>query len=190
MNAEFYKSFTKLEQMTDIEPLPQVAFVGRSNVGKSSLLNMLTNRRGLAVTSQKPGRTRLINFFRVKDMYFVDLPGYGYSVANKSMTEGWGESVTSYLVNSEKLRMVFMLLDIRHAPSELDITMLHFLQSHSLPFKIIATKADKFSRSQASLHRQKLAAALGIGAADIIVTSATSRLGRDEVFDTLAKNLV
>ncbi|MCL2587427.1 MAG: ribosome biogenesis GTP-binding protein YihA/YsxC [Firmicutes bacterium] len=182
MDAQFYKSFTKIEQMEEVGDLPQVAFVGRSNAGKSSLLNMLTNRKGLAVTSQKPGRTRLINFFNINNkIYFVDLPGYGYSVANKSTTDGWGNTITEYLLKSQQLKLVFVLMDIRHEPSPLDVTMLHFLQAHSLPFKIIATKADKLSKSQQQNHRQKLAAALGVGTSNIIVTSASAKLGREEV---------
>jgi len=195
MHAQFVKSFAKFDQMIDIEPLPQIAFVGRSNAGKSSLLNMLTNHKGLAVTSQKPGRTRLINFFKCRGdnlspVHFVDLPGYGYSVASKSAEHGWGVEITNYLVKSEHLKLVFVLLDIRHSPSALDISMLHFLQGHGITFKILATKCDKLSRAQHGNAKVKLATTLGLGKDDIILTSATSRQGREEVFDTLAKCLV
>ena len=192
MNADFFKSFASFEQLIADESvgvLPQIAFVGRSNVGKSSLLNMLTNRKGLAVTSQKPGRTRLINFFQInKELYFVDLPGYGFSSASKSTTDGWTSAITDYLTRSPHLRLVFVLLDIRHAPTQLDIAMLHFLQSNSIAFKILATKADKLSRSAALVHRQKLAQSLGLASTDIIVTSSTAKQGRQEVL-TLVQNL-
>jgi len=191
IQAEFYKSFANISQMEDVKSMPQIAFVGRSNAGKSSLLNMLTNRRGLAITSQKAGRTRLINFFEIKnEYYFVDLPGYGYSSASKGTTQGWGEAIAEYLVNSKHLRLVFILLDIRHDPSQLDVAMLHFLQSHSIPFRILATKCDKLSRAQSHNHRQKLASFLGLGIADIILTSAQNRQGRQDVFDILEQTLV
>jgi len=185
MHAQFVKSFAKFEQMVEIEPLPQIAFVGRSNAGKSSLLNMLTNHKGLAVTSQKPGRTRLINFFKVNDIHFVDLPGYGYSVASKSAEHGWGVEITNYLVKSEHLKLVFVLLDIRHAPSALDVGMLHFLQGHGITFKILATKCDKLSRAQQGNAKMKLATTLGLGKDDIILTSATNRQGREIILSIL-----
>lgn len=194
-SAEFLKSFERFDQMGvgDLEPRPEFAFVGRSNVGKSSLLNMLCNSKKLAVTSQTPGRTRLINFFNIRlgskedeqTVYFVDLPGYGFSAAGKGTTQGWSQSITEYLTKSENLRRVFVLVDIRHEPSGLDEAMLNFLQSHSIPFKIIATKCDKFSRAQMNLQRLKISQSIGIGKDDIILTSASSKLGREDILMAL-----
>ncbi|MCL2756017.1 MAG: ribosome biogenesis GTP-binding protein YihA/YsxC [Firmicutes bacterium] len=190
-SAKFVKSCPTIEHISDIPELPQIAFVGRSNVGKSSLLNMLVNQKKLAVTSQTPGRTRLINFFEVKfsrekgvdeDIHFVDLPGYGFAAASKSMKYGWGENITEYLVKSQQLELVFILLDIRHLPSELDLAMLHFLQSHGIPFSILATKVDKISRSESLNLRRKLANSIGVGERDIIMTSSKGTQGRVEVF--------
>lgn len=170
----------------ELESLSQIAFVGRSNVGKSSLLNMLTNQKKLAVTSQTPGRTRLINFFEIKigdtNIHFVDLPGYGFAKASKSQKYGWGENITEFLTKSENIKCVFVLLDIRREPSDLDLAMLHFLQTHGIPFSILATKIDKISRSQALQLRKKLSSSLGVADADIIMTTAKDKQGRDEIF--------
>jgi len=209
-SATFETSCTDLASTKKLDPLPQYAFVGRSNVGKSSLLNMLCNRKGLAVTSSTPGRTRLINFFRIElgmakplceegkarqsnpeaksknsTIFFVDLPGYGYAAASKSAKYGWGETITEYLTKSTLLRRVFVLLDIRHKPSAHDEAMLHFLQQHGIPFTILATKSDKFSRAQISNHVRTLAQHLGVGIDNIIATSAKSTLGRDAVMSIL-----
>jgi len=200
-SAKFIKSCPDYKNTLDgIEELPQIAFVGRSNVGKSSLLNMLTNQKRLAVTSQTPGRTRLINFFHIvyhakkegvgdKPIYFVDLPGYGFAKASKSAKYGWGESITEYLTKSDNLKCVFVLLDIRREPSDLDLAMLHFLQSHGIPFVIIATKIDKMSRSQALTLRRKLATSIGVADTDIIMTSAKDKQGRTEIFTKIEERI-
>lgn len=168
-----------------IKDLSQVAFVGRSNVGKSSLINMLCNRKKMAITSSTPGRTRLINFFNVKmddkEFYFVDLPGYGFAAASKSAKDGWNENISGYLVRERNLRLVFVILDIRLNPSEKDVMCLHFLQSNGVPFSIIASKADKLSKGEVGRAVSKLAQSLGVGVGDIITTSGTKGTGRASV---------
>lgn len=213
MEAKFVTSCATFEQTKAIAPdLPQFAFVGRSNAGKSSLLNMLTNQKRLAVTSQTPGRTRLINFFYIKyqnplktpnkysknektpnivniekvNIYLVDLPGYGFASASKSAKDGWGQHITDYLTKTPALRRVFVLMDIRHRPSALDMQMLHFLQTHGTPFTIIATKADKLSRAAANTHLCTLANHLGVGKFNIIVTSAKMRLGKEDILSIIS----
>ena len=187
MLAKFEISCSTFEQTLRVDGLAQVAFVGRSNAGKSSLLNMLTNQKRLAITSSTPGRTRLINFFRVSfakdkpEIFFVDLPGYGFASAAKSAKDGWGVHITDYLTKTRALRRVFILLDIRHSPSKLDLQMLHFLQTHDMPFSIVATKADKLSRAQTAGAVKILAHSIGVGSLDIIVTSAKNRTGIDDV---------
>ena len=132
---------------------PEVAFVGRSNVGKSSLINALLNRKKLARTSQHPGKTRTINFFNVEDrLYFVDLPGYGYAKVSKSESEKWGQMVDGYLKDRPQLKHIFLLMDIRHEPSAGDRQIYEWCMYYQLPFTIIATKSDKIKRSQMQKH--------------------------------------
>jgi len=132
---------------------PEVAFVGRSNVGKSSLINALLNRKKLARTSQNPGKTRTINFFNVEDrLYFVDLPGYGYARVSKSESEKWGEMVEGYLQDRPQLKHIFLLMDIRHEPSAGDKQIYEWCLHYNLPFSIIATKSDKIKKSQVQKH--------------------------------------
>jgi len=184
-NVSFLKSCGTYAQSLEVPPLPSFAFVGRSNVGKSSLLNMLTNRKSLANVSKTPGRTRLINYFQLdgyeNSIYFVDLPGYGYAAASKKIQGGWDEEISNFLAQTATLKQVFLLLDIRHAPSALDIAALHFLQSSEIPFTIIATKADKFSKSGAHGAVAKLASSLGLTKNDIIVSSSEKGIGRTDI---------
>lgn len=164
--------------------VPEIAVAGKSNVGKSSFINMIAGQNKLARTSSEPGRTRLVNFFEINkgEYYLVDLPGYGYAKVNKAEKMKWGELIESYLKQSENLVNVFALVDIRHEPTEDDKMLLKYLYAYSIPFTIIATKADKLSRLQQGKHKQMIANALGVGPADIIVTSAQNGLGKDEVF--------
>ena len=184
-NAEFVTSVANLSRI-DESTLPEIAFVGRSNVGKSSLINYLTNRSKLAKTSATPGRTRLINYFLInKEFYFVDLPGYGFALASKKEQAEWQSLIGGYLQNSKMLRHIFVLLDIRHEPSEKDQMMIKYLYAYQIPFSIIATKIDKVSRSQVGNFVQKLANTLGVGNADIIPVSADKKLGGDKVLTKL-----
>ena len=133
------------------EGVAEIAFAGRSNVGKSSLLNLLTGRKKLARVSGSPGKTRTINFYRVNDAFrIVDLPGYGYAKVSKSVSEGWGEMMERYLEQRESLRKVIQLVDIRHAPSKQDVEMYQYLRHFGLDGIVVATKADKISRQSAA----------------------------------------
>lgn len=182
-SVKFIKSVADLNSvLTDKN---EYAFVGRSNVGKSSLLNFLVNSK-IAKTSSTPGRTQLINYFEVnKQFYFVDLPGYGYAKLNKAQKNSWNDLLGNYLINSHKLKCVFLLVDIRHNPTELDKQMQKFLYYYQIPTVIIATKCDKLSRAQMHNQKQVLANALGVGKANIILTSVSSKLGLQEVLDKI-----
>ena len=162
----------------------EIAFVGRSNVGKSSLINFLCNRKALAKTSSTPGRTRLVNYFLInKDFYFVDLPGYGFAKGFKQEQIGWQFLIEGYLQNSNRIKLICVLLDIRRVPSEDDMQMIKYLQHYNIPFIIIATKCDKFSKAQQGVAVQKLAQQLKVGAKDIFPVSALNKTGRDLVLD-------
>jgi len=150
--AEYTTTAVKPEQFPE-NGWPEVAFVGRSNVGKSSLINALLNRKKLARTSQNPGKTRTINFFNVEDrLYFVDLPGYGYARVSKSESEKWGAMVEGYLQDRPPLKHIFLLMDIRHEPSAGDRQIHEWCKYYNLPFTIIATKSDKIKKSQVQKH--------------------------------------
>ncbi|MDD4815815.1 MAG: ribosome biogenesis GTP-binding protein YihA/YsxC [Clostridia bacterium] len=152
-----------------LNDLNEIAFVGRSNVGKSSLINSITNRKKLAKTSSTPGLTKMVNYFLINNsFYFVDLPGYGFSKTGKKHQELWSTLIDDYLKFSQNLKLVFLLVDIRHEPSELDITMQKFLFYNNIPYKIIATKCDKVAKSQINNYCTKIAKSLTITAKNII----------------------
>lgn len=145
--AEFYTSFGKLSQMPKSDRL-EIAFSGRSNVGKSSLINKIFNRKSLAKVSSVPGKTVTINFFTLENIYIVDLPGYGYAKVSKSEKKGWGDLIGGYLESPERdLELVFQLVDMRHAPTRDDIQMINFLIDSEIPFVIVFTKADKLKKT-------------------------------------------
>ena len=174
---------------------PEIAIAGKSNVGKSSFINFMTNQNKLAKTSSEPGRTRLINYFEINkgQYYFVDLPGYGYARVNKTEKQKWGGLIESYLQGSPNLINVFMLVDVRHEPSEDDKIMVKYLYATGTPFTLIATKVDKLSRAQQTKAKQVIANAFGVGTGDIILTSATAKIGKDEVLariDALLENVI
>jgi GTP-binding protein len=136
--------------------LPEYAFIGRSNVGKSSLINMLTNRKNLAMTSSKPGKTLLINHFLINEnWYLVDLPGYGFATAGKSVREKLKKIIESYILFREELTCLFVLIDCRHEPQQIDIDFMNWLGISGIPFGIVFTKADKLSKSQLNINTQK-----------------------------------
>lgn len=167
--------------------LPEVAFAGRSNVGKSSLINALMNRKSLAHTSSQPGKTQTINYYNVNnEIYFVDLPGYGYTKANEKVKAQWGKMVDRYLHKSKMLRQVFLLVDIRHEPSQNDCIMYDWiLQSGYKPI-IIATKLDKIKRSQLQRQTELIRTALGAEKDTVLVPfSAQTKQGRDEIYQIL-----
>lgn len=167
--------------------LPEIAFAGRSNVGKSSLLNLLTNRRNLARTSGNPGKTRTINFYRINDEFrIVDLPGYGYAKISKSQSEGWGAMMEEYLEHRENLVKVIQLVDIRHEPSVQDVQMYEYLRHFGLDGIVIATKADKVSANEKQKCINVIRKTLGLTAEDkVIPVSALKRTGYDVLLDQI-----
>lgn len=164
--------------------LPEIAFSGKSNVGKSSLINALMNRKSLARTSGQPGKTQTINYYNVnRELYFVDLPGYGYAKVAESVKEKWGKMVENYLHTSKQLKAVFLLIDIRHEPGANDRNMYDWISHQGYQPVIIATKLDKIKRSQVQKHikmvREGLQAAKGT---TVIPFSAETKQGRDEIY--------
>lgn len=155
--AEFYTSFGKLSQMPESDRV-EIAFSGRSNVGKSSLINKLLNRKSLARVSSVPGKTVTINFFSLEDIYIVDLPGYGYAKTAKNMKREWSDLIGGYLADPQRnLELVFQLVDIRHAPTQDDLQMIDFLVENEMPFVIVFTKADKLKPNARKQRMQEFA---------------------------------
>lgn len=167
--------------------LPEVAFAGKSNVGKSSLINGLMNRKSLARTSAQPGKTQTINYYNINNMiYFVDLPGYGYAKVNEKVKEQWGKMVERYLHSSRQLKQVFLLIDIRHAPSENDRIMYNWMLESGYHPIIIATKLDKIKRSQLQGQLKLIRTGLNAEKDTIIVPfSAQTKQGREEIYGIL-----
>ena len=169
---------------------PEVAFAGKSNVGKSSLINGLMNRKSLARTSSQPGKTQTINYYNINDeIYFVDLPGYGYAQANEHVKAQWGKMIEDYLHKSKQLKLVFLLIDIRHAPSENDRIMYDWIRRNGYDPIIIATKLDKIKRSQIQKQLKLIRTGLNVKpGTQILPFSAETKQGRDEIWaliDTL-----
>ena len=164
--------------------LPEFAFAGKSNVGKSSLINGLLNRRALARTSSQPGKTQTINFYNVNDdLYFVDLPGYGYAKVSVEVKAKWGKMIERYLKKSKMLKCIFLLIDIRHDPSANDKLMYDWIVSNGYKPVIIATKLDKLKRSQIQKHVKMVREGLGLAKEDILIPfSAETTQGRDEIW--------
>ncbi|WP_456078485.1 ribosome biogenesis GTP-binding protein YihA/YsxC [Mogibacterium diversum] len=167
--------------------VPEIAFAGRSNVGKSSLLNLLTRRKNLARVSGSPGKTRTINFYRINDEFrIVDLPGYGYARVSKSESEKWGAMMESYLENREGLLKVIQLVDIRHKPSAHDVQMYDYLKYFNLDGIVVATKADKVSSNQRSKNILEIRKTLGMSKSDkIIPVSALKKSGHEALLDEI-----
>ncbi len=169
------------------EDMYEVAFAGRSNVGKSSLLNLLTNRKSLARVSGNPGKTRTINFYRINDEFrIVDLPGYGYAKVSKSESEKWGQMMESYLEHRPNLVKVIQLVDIRHLPSAQDIQMYDYLKYFHLDGIVVATKADKVSRNELQKCISQIRKTLGMEKDDIVIpVSALKRNGQEKVLEVI-----
>lgn len=167
----------------------EIAFTGRSNVGKSSLLNLLTNRKSLARVSGSPGKTRTINFYRINDSFrIVDLPGYGYARASKSITENWGRMMEDYLEGREGLRLVVQLVDIRHEPTAQDIQMYDYLRYYNLNGIVVATKADKVSRNEISRNIATIRRVLSLQPEEIVIpVSSLKKTGYDKLLDEIEK---
>lgn len=183
--ATFVTSLTG-NQRFEGEGLPQIAIAGKSNVGKSSLINCLCNQNKLARVSAEPGKTRLVNIFRINDdFHLVDLPGYGYARVSRSMQEDWGQMMDSYLSGSEHLCHILHLVDIRHDPGQHDLQMQAWIQHNRLPCTVIATKCDKLSRAQQQKSILAICRALGVQPWDVLPFSSVTRAGRDELLDRL-----
>ena len=166
---------------------PEVAFAGKSNVGKSSLINALMNRKSYARTSSQPGKTQTINFYNINDaMYLVDLPGYVYANASPAVKAKWGKMIEKYLRQSANLKQVFLLVDIRHDPSENDKMMYNWIVDNGFRPVIIATKLDKLKRSQIAKHVKAVRAGLGLKEDDILIPfSSQTKQGLDELWNTI-----
>lgn len=168
----------------------EIAFAGRSNVGKSSLINGLMNRRKLAKTSSTPGKTQTINFYNIdKKFYFVDLPGYGYTKTAVSVKQKWGKMIDNYLKTSKVLKSIFLLIDIRHDPTKLDVQMFEYVKAAGFKPIIIATKLDKLKRSQVAKHIKNIKLNLKDMTLEVYPYSALNKQGREEIYDCIQKIL-
>ncbi len=192
-NATFITSAARKEQF--IEPTkPMIAVCGKSNVGKSSFINMLANRKKLAKTSSEPGRTRLVNYFDFGEFILADLPGYGFARVSKGEKEKWAKTLDNFFQDKEKIAHVFMLVDSRHDPTEDDMQMMEFLHFHTIPFTAVLTKSDKLSKMKLKEHIKLIAADLYLTPANMLATSAETGYGKAEVLTkiheviTLANN--
>ena len=185
-SAEFVISNSRVEKCPTTG-LPEYAFIGRSNVGKSSLINMLTARKGLAMTSQKPGKTQLINHFIINDAwYLVDLPGYGYARLGKDSRDSLRRMIEDYVLERKELVLLFVLLDCRHEPQKIDLEFIQWLGEEGVPFALVFTKADKLSKGRLAANIEAYKAKLHEEWEElppIFVTSSEERMGRDELLD-------
>ena len=187
--AVYKTSVVKIEEILN-DGVPEFAFVGRSNVGKSSLINNLVNNKNLAKASSVPGKTRMINYFDINDSFrFVDLPGYGYAKVGKGQLDVWSGLMEKYLTSSQALQTVFVLLDIRHLPSELDMQMIEFLVYNNLPFMVIATKADKIAKSKQQNQVKMIANVLKIRPEMVITSSSEQGIGKDKILEYIENKL-
>ncbi len=189
-NVELTAVCGRKDQYPDTD-LPEVAFVGKSNVGKSSLINCMVNRKSLARTSQNPGKTRTINFYNVENIvHFVDLPGYGYARASKEEIAKWGKMIEEYLLERPQLKSIILLIDIRHEPSGNDKMMYDWLKHYGYKIIIVTTKSDKLKRSQINKHTAMISKSLNISKEDILIPfSSESRDGRDKLWEII-KNVI
>lgn len=181
--AEF---LTTVANEKDLKNFPnEIAFVGRSNVGKSSLINALTNNGKLAKTSSTPGKTKFINYFKINNGQFhiVDLPGYGYHKASKSAEQKWISLIENYFLNAQNLKCVFVLVDSRHDVSPLDLVMINFLVANRLPFVVVLTKADKLSRNEQNRQLEAISRQVGMPKSNLLMVSSLHKLGLKQILD-------
>ncbi len=194
--SEYIASAVKSSQYP-AEKLPEIVFIGRSNVGKSSLINSLTNRKNLAHTSQTPGKTQTINFYRVTlkadephDFYLVDLPGYGYAKVSKDSRRVWAKFIEEYLLTSREIKFVCQLVDLRHPPMDSDLKMLQWLVEKNLPVLIVATKSDKLSKTERAKNLAVIKKSFGIEELPILPYSSKNNDGHSELLDVIAESLL
>ncbi|WP_156300159.1 ribosome biogenesis GTP-binding protein YihA/YsxC [Streptobacillus canis] len=186
-SAEYSRSCIRLADYPEKMNKTEIAFVGRSNVGKSSLINTIVNRNNLARTSKTPGRTQLVNFFLVnKDRYFVDLPGYGFAKVPANVKKNWGNIISEYL-NSERKKVVFVLLDIRRVPSGEDIEMLEYLEHYDIEYYIVFTKCDKLSNNEKFRQLKEIRKKLEFSNEDVFFHSSLKNTGTTEILDFIDK---
>ena len=179
-NATFITSAAKAEQF--IKPTkPMIAVCGKSNVGKSSFINMLANRKKLAKTSSEPGRTRLVNYFDFGEFILADLPGYGFARVSKGEKIKWAQTLDDFFGEKSEIAHVFMLVDARHDPTADDVQMMQFLHYHTLPFTVVLTKADKLSKMKLKEHIRAIAADLYLGVENLLATSSETGYGKIDV---------
>ena len=190
LSAEFVKSATDPSHYPECV-LSEVAFAGRSNVGKSSLINTLVGRKTLAKTSNTPGRTQLINFFTINEkVFFVDLPGYGFAKVSQSVKKDWGDMIEAYLRERQSLALVVFILDIRRDPSEDDLSLRNWLEHYRIPYVYILTKADKLSNNQAIVRKRAIERALAVSAGKKpILFSAKTQKGKSDIWQFLDNHL-
>lgn len=184
--AEFVTSCASKKNLPEGN-FPEVSFVGRSNVGKSSLINVLTNIKQLARVSNTPGRTRLINYFLInEEIYFVDLPGYGYAKVSKEERKSWGRIIEEYLQSSNKLKLVVMLVDSRHRPSEDDILMYKYIKHYNYKVLVVATKHDKLKKNDINKNKKIIIDTLDLEEGDkLIFFSSLKKTGKEELIDSI-----
>ena len=189
LSAEFITSAAQPSRYPPAD-LPEIAFSGRSNVGKSSLINILVNRKNLVKTSSTPGRTQLINFFKINDILaFVDLPGYGYARVPAAVKKKWGPMIETYLSGRRTLKAVVVILDIRRTPRQEEQNLIDWLKHHSIASIPVLTKADKLSKTKQEKQGAAVADALAMDRSDLILFSAKSRLGKEDLWQAIEKLL-
>ncbi|MCR6545011.1 ribosome biogenesis GTP-binding protein YihA/YsxC [Dehalobacterium formicoaceticum] len=187
--SEYVLSAVKPDQYPEAN-VPEIALAGRSNVGKSSLINTLINRRSLARTSSQPGKTQTINFYKINDAwYFVDLPGYGFARVSHDAREEWGRMINTYLEQRTVLKEIWQLVDLRHPPSEQDQQMMQWLNYKNYPCIVVATKADKISKNQRSKNVKVIKETLGVTEEEIVIFSAQTGEGKEKLLQRIEQLL-
>lgn len=187
-NAKFVTSAATSAQFIKADK-PMIAVCGKSNVGKSTFINMLAGQKRLAKTSAAPGRTRLVNYFDFGEFYLVDLPGYGYAEVSKAEKAKWAKTLDKFFENKQDLAHVYLLLDCRHDPTADDLQMLNYLNYHVVPFTAVLTKGDKLSKMKLKEQKIKIAAKAGLAAGNIIATGAEKSIGKQEILEKTAEIL-
>lgn len=185
-SCEYIISAGKKEQFPNKDNLSEYVFLGRSNVGKSSLINSITNRKMLAYTSSKPGKTIAINFYLIdKSFYLVDVPGYGYAIKSQEMKMKFGDYIENYLHDNPNLKIAFLLVDTKVGPTADDVLMFEYLKYFNIPIKVIGTKCDKVGSTLVLKHKKMIASKLNISLDDIIMTSSETKRGINEIHNLL-----